>query len=238
MKKLLSLLLAAALVLSLGACGKAENPYEEYEELFEYLEREDYDSAMAYIRELAGEPETVPQAAPATEAETQPPETQPPETQPSETEPQPVTVEITMDNWQDYFELREHVEIERNGFGEFESVNVWVALVNKDGMYPDCFLSDVTFEYALTRKYVSMTVDLENETVTYGADRGRDPYGDRSEVETMGSSGQYIGEYTMDRYGQYMFGFGSDRENVDQVSVLDTFEILRIAGTFTYYPQS
>ena len=55
MKKLLSLLLAAALVLSLGACGKEANPYEKYEELFEYMEREDYDSAMAYIRELAGE---------------------------------------------------------------------------------------------------------------------------------------------------------------------------------------
>lgn len=55
---MLSLLLAAALVLSLGACGKEANPYEKYEELFEYMEREDYDSAMADIRELAGEPET------------------------------------------------------------------------------------------------------------------------------------------------------------------------------------
>ena len=238
MKKILSLLLAAALVLSLGACGKAENPYEEYEELFEYLEREDYDSAMAYIRERAGVPETAPQAAPTATPETQPPETQAPETQPTATEPQPVTVEITMDNWQDYFELREYVEIKKNGFGEFDSVSLTVVLVNKDGMYPDCFLSDVTFEYALTRKYVSMTVDPENETITYGADRGRDPYGDKTEVVTMGNSGQYIGEFTMDRYGKYIFSLGSDHENVDQFPVLDTFEILRIAGTFTYYPQS
>ena len=235
MKKFVSLLLAALLVLSLGACGKEENPYEEYEELFEYLEREDYDSAMAYIRERAGAPETEPQTAPATEAETQP---EPTETQPAETEPQPVTVEITMENWQDYFELREYVEIERNGFGEFESVSLTVVLVNKDGMYPDCFLSDVTFEYALTRKYVSMTVDPENETITYGADRGRDPYGDKTEVVTMGNSGQYIGEFTMDRYGKYIFSLGSDHENDDQFPVLDTFEILRIAGTFVYYPQS
>lgn len=236
MKKLLSLLLAAVLVLSLGACGKEENPYEKYEELFEYLEREDYDSAMAYIRERAGVPETVPPAAPASEAETEP---APTETQPPETEPQPVTVEITMDNWQDYFELREYAEFTKNGFGEFESVSVTVALVNKDGMYPDCFLSDVTFEYAITRKFVSITVDPENETITYGAERGRNPYGDYTGVVTMQNSGQYIGEFTMDRYGKYICSLGATHElSVDQFNVLDTFEILRIAGTFTYYPQS
>ena len=235
MKKLLSLLLAAALVLSLGACGKEANPYEKYEELFEYLEREDYDSAMAYIRELAGESETVPQAAPATEAETEPETT---ETQPSETEPQPVTVEITMDNWQEYFELREYVEIKKNGFGEFEKVSVYYALVNKDGMSPECDLSDVTMEFSYTKKYVSMSVDLENGTITYGADRGKDPYWDYTGVTTMQSAGNYIGEYYMNRYGQFVASSWTDEPSEDQFSVLDTFEILRIAGTFVYYPQS
>ena len=235
MKKLLSLLLAAALVLSLGACGKEANPYEKYEELFEYLEREDYDSAMARIRELAGESETVPQAAPATEAETEPETT---ETQPSETEPQPVTVEITMDNWQEYFELREYVEIKKNGFGEFEKVSVYYALVNKDGMSPECDLSDVTMEFSYTKKYVSMSVDLENGTITYGADRGKDPYWDYTGVTTMQSAGNYIGEYYMNRYGQFVASSWTDEPSEDQFSVLDTFEILRIAGTFVYYPQS
>ena len=235
MKKLLSLLLAAALVLSLGACGKEANPYEKDEELFEYLEREDYDSAMAYIRELAGESETEPQTASATEAETEPETT---ETQPSETEPQPVTVEITMDNWQEYFELREYVEIKKNGFGEFEKVSVYYALVNKDGMSPECNLSDVTMEFSYTKKYVSMSVDLENGTITYGADRGKDPYGDYSGVTTMQSAGNYIGEYYMNRYGQFVASSWTYEPSEDQFSVLDTFEILRIAGTFVYYPQS
>lgn len=230
MKKLLSLLLAAALVLSLGACGKEANPYEKYEELFEYMEREDYDSAMAYIRELAGESETVPQAAPATEAETEPETT--------ETEPQPVTVEITMDNWQEYFELKEYVEIKKNGFGEFEKVSVYYALVNKDGMSPECSLSDVTMEFSYTKKYVSMSVDLENGTITYGADRGKDPYGDYTGVTTMQSAGNYIGEYYMNRYGQFVASSWTYKPSDDQFSVLDTFEILRIAGTFVYYPQS
>ena len=230
MKKLLSLLLAAALVLSLGACGKEANPYEKYEELFEYLEREDYDSAMAYIRELAGESETEPQTASATEAETEPETT--------ETEPQPVTVEITMDNWQEYFELKEYVEIKKNGFGEFEKVSVYYALVNKDGMSPECNLSDVTMEFSYTKKYVSMSVDLENGTITYGADRGKDPYWDYTGVTTMQSAGNYIGEYYMNRYGQFVASSWTYEPSEDQFSVLDTFEILRIAGTFVYYPQS
>lgn len=230
MKKLLSLLLAAALVLSLGACGKEANPYEKYEELFEYMEREDYDSAMAYIRELAGESETEPQTASATEAETEPETT--------ETEPQPVTVEITMDNWQEYFELKEYVEIKKNGFGEFEKVSVYYALVNKDGMSPECNLSDVTMEFSYTKKYVSMSVDLENGTITYGADRGKYPYGDYTGVTTMQSAGQYIGEYYMNRYGQFVASDWTYKPSDDQFTVLDTFEILRIAGTFVYYPQS
>ena len=230
MKKLLSLLLAAALVLSLGACGKEANPYEKYEELFEYMEREDYDSAMAYIRELAGESETEPQTASATEAETEPETT--------ETEPQPVTVEITMDNWQEYFELKEYVEIKKNGFGEFEKVSVYYALVNKDGMSPECNLSDVTMEFSYTKKYVSMSVDLENGTITYGADRGKDPYGDYTGVTTMQSAGNYIGEYYMNRYGQFVASSWTYEPSEDQFSVLATFEILRIAGTFVYYPQS
>ena len=190
---------------------------------------------MAYIRELAGESETVPQAAPATEAETEPETT---ETQPSETEPQPVTVEITMDNWQEYFELREYVEIKKNGFGEFEKVSVYYALVNKDGMSPECNLSDVTMEFSYTKKYVSMSVDLENGTITYGADRGKDPYWDYTGVTTMQGAGNFIGEYYMNRYGQFVASSWTYEPSDDQFSVLDTFEILRIAGTFVYYPQS
>lgn len=107
-----------------------------------------------------------------------------------------MTVEITMDNWQEYFELREYVEIKKNGFGEFEKVRVYYALVNKDGMSHECSLSDVTMEFSYTKKYVSMSVDLENGTITYGADRGKAPYGDYTGVTIMQSAGQYIGNTT------------------------------------------
>lgn len=77
MKKALSLILALLLCLSLCACGgnnASESPYEKYakyEELFMYLETNDYDNANAYIQNFFGMTEdalTGEQAEPSTEA--------------------------------------------------------------------------------------------------------------------------------------------------------------------------
>lgn len=60
MKKYISLLLALVMCLSLCACGgnnTSESPYEKYakyEELFMYLETNDYDNANAYIQNFFG----------------------------------------------------------------------------------------------------------------------------------------------------------------------------------------
>lgn len=102
MKKLLAFLLAAILIFSLAACGSNDS-YAKYEELYQYLEAKDYDSAVAYIQDLAGTVED----APATE-----------ETVPSTEEPSYTTVEITLDNWQDYFEVQLVASENRNAFGE------------------------------------------------------------------------------------------------------------------------
>lgn len=42
----------------------------------------------------------------------------------------------------------------------------------------------------------------------------------------------------MNRYGQFVASDWTYEPSDDQFTVLDTFEILRIAGTFIYYPQS
>lgn len=77
MKKALSLILALVLCLSLCACGgnnTSESPYEKYakyEELFMYLETNDYNNANAYIQNFFGMTEDTlkgEQAEPSTEA--------------------------------------------------------------------------------------------------------------------------------------------------------------------------
>lgn len=80
MKKALSLILALLLCLSLCACGgnnASESPYEKYakyEELFMYLETNDYDNANVYIQNFFGMTEdalTGEQAEPSTENTTE-----------------------------------------------------------------------------------------------------------------------------------------------------------------------
>lgn len=51
MKKLIALLLALITALSLAACS-SENPYEEYENIFELLDDGEYDKAIALIEEM------------------------------------------------------------------------------------------------------------------------------------------------------------------------------------------
>ncbi len=236
MKKTLTLLLALSLCLSLCACGgepkAAENPYEKYAkyaELFDYLEANDWDNANAYLRNHFGMPEESP-----TEL-TEPVVTEPVVTEPPVTEPIYETVEITMDNWQEYFELRVYDAFEANGFGEFERATTYFSLVSKDEFIVDYSTienSSVTFEYTYTAEDKTASVDFENRTVIYGnttGSRAMDP-----QVETMGNVGQYIGEDTGSRYGKYLTcNFLLSLEGNHAIEIVD-FEILRIAGTFCF----
>ena len=53
-------------------------------------------------------------------------------------------IEITLDNWQDYFEFKEYHKFEENGFGEFESASTSYYLITKDEINVDVENSDVT----------------------------------------------------------------------------------------------
>lgn len=83
-ERIMAMLMAAVLCLSLAACGvkpvEPENPYEEYEDIFEMLEDEDYQGAIAAIQEMQNEKlgqteeieETVDSDEPGIEGSTEP----------------------------------------------------------------------------------------------------------------------------------------------------------------------
>lgn len=103
--------------------------------------------------------------------------------------------EITRENWQDYFEIREYHKFEENDFGEFEKVTTYYSLVSKDGIIFDESKSEVTFEFTCSIETKPYIVDFENKTVTYGETtktRTSEPT-----VETMNGVGQYIGKTQM-----------------------------------------
>ena len=160
MKKIVSILLVMALCFAMCACGKTSdnttetepNPYEKYaryEELFNYLEDGNYEKADAYLKKHFNVEET--EAKEEEIIETEAPNT-----------PSFRSVEITIDNWQEYFELRTHYKFEVNGFGEFECVDAYYLLTTKDGIVPDVYNCDVTFEYQLVVDTKQCSVDFEN----------------------------------------------------------------------------
>ncbi len=138
-------------------------------------------------------------------------------------------IEIALDNWQDYFELREYQKFEENGFHEFEKATTYFSLVSKDGIVFDNSKCDVTFEYTYTYECKPYTVDFENKTVIYGETietKISDP-----NVETMNNVGQYIGEYTDKRYGEYFTCNFINELQGDNAREVVSVEIIRIAGS-------
>ena len=207
MKKAISLLLALMLCLSLCACGGSNEMPEA---------------------QVSTDPATTPEA-------TEPATTE--ATEPEESEPAPVCVEITLENWQDYFELREYTEFVENGFGEIDDAKTHWSVVSKDGYTVDEENCDVTFEFTYDEESVVATINTETKTVVYGEATGSST--SEPVVETMNNVGQYIGEYTHDRYGEYLTSEFFDLEDAQLVSVFDrrvvNVTVLRISGTFSYF---
>ena len=104
MRKLLCMLLVLAMCLSICACGKADNREEMVQDTEEMAVR------------------------PTVEVL----ETEPTETIPIVTEPQIVEVEITLDNWQEYFEFKEFLFFQNDDFGEFEQYAFYWCFVPKE----------------------------------------------------------------------------------------------------------
>lgn len=215
MRKLLSLLLTVVLCLSLTACGndtddaqRIKKYKERIEELEDLLAERDAEIDRLLAKYEGGSANTT--------------------TKP--VDPDFEMVEITLDNWQDYFEMREYHKFEQNGFGEYAGVTTYFSLVNKDGLVLDISQCNVTFEFTAYIEVKPYTVDVENQTVLYGDTTDTRIVGPT--VETMNNVGQYIGEYTSDRYGEYLCvcNFIHDLKGVraDKVVRLD---VSRIAGT-------
>ena len=111
MKKLFTLILALVMVLSLAACGGDNNTV-----------------AGENTNPTNNTTETTNATTEGTQATTEnttPSNTEPPATTPPATTPPattPVSVDLTIENWGDYFEFTPNILIEENSFGEFQYV--------------------------------------------------------------------------------------------------------------------
>lgn len=147
MKKLIALLLVAVICLSFVACNQNTDNEEctdcaKYKDLLELLESEKYKEAIMEIYKLAENGSN--------------------DSNNAETE----TVEITLDNWQEYFEIKHIVtpeKEERNAFGELTKFYPTYGLVLKEKWQDKIVDSDVQVEYSCTDGY-RVWFDYNTET--------------------------------------------------------------------------
>lgn len=159
MKKIIAFLLVVVVCLSLCACGgedKELEKYQKYETLINYLEANDYASAIAEITQMqisGGSNDS---------------------TDGNDNNNQKV-IEITLDNWQEYFEIKLVADVNTNDFDEFQSFSPELRLYLKEEYLERIITMDVPFEisykdgYCCNFNYDISTGEIsELEKVDYG----------------------------------------------------------------------
>ena len=107
------------------------------------------------------------------------------------------TIEITMDNWQKYFEWTNETTYGTNGFGELSSMSTYYRLTLKQEYFnrlSDYMSHTGTAEISYTSRTYQVTVNTQNNTYTMGGlihDFGK--YGDTSNVINLQENDKYCG---------------------------------------------
>ena len=198
MKKAISLLLVLVMCLTLCACenNKVEDPTE------------------------TKPVETTPKDTEPKNTQTEPIKTEPTtppteeSTAPSETEPKLITVEITMDNWQEYFEITDFVSVWKNDFDEVESTKYGYCLSLKSEYADKVVDADVAFEYYFSEPcYVDIEYNIDTKHIIVGEVYTEDLIKDKN----MSDIGMYA---TEEHYGTNSFN-SSNIENGRRYKVME-----------------
>ena len=138
-------------------------------------------------------------------------------------------VEITSDNWQDYFEIDEVLAAGKNAFGEFENLRSQRCFRLKDAeSIVNAGLSSGAVEYKYVSTCLDVAVDFENMTYTAGAARNATDCNDTEKLGyvTAPDNTQY--------YGVSIGGFvasGLDKHKLSTVWRPMGIEIVRVQAT-------
>ncbi len=133
---------------SLVACGSNSvlEKYKKYEKLINYMEAQDYESALAEMIKISEN------GGATDDAEGK----------------KTISVEITMDNWQEYFEIVEREKVEKNEFDEVDDMYKNTYLVLKDGYEMVGYDTSIAVEYNYVLEWRYVEIDKENAVLTIG----------------------------------------------------------------------
>lgn len=200
MKRILAFSLVVLTCVALASCG-GNNKYEKYETVFKCLEHKDYDGAIGEIEKIKnGVYDHVDENG----------------------DPKTKTVEITSENWENYFELVQRDHVSKNQFDENADVYKKWLIVLKDGYTMADSGTEIAVEYNYTREWRYVTKNLTAGTLTVG----ELVPGQKPETET-GAMVKILNEET------HLINTRSYSESTEAIPV--SVEIVRMKGTLCIY---
>lgn len=244
MKKIIVLLLVVVMCFSLVACGgnsEEMTKYEKYDTLINYLEAEDYESALEEMIKLSqqssdnkednGNANAVPQL-PIGQNDNDVDSTQTVTTE---------TIELTVDNWKDFFELQVKPEYRLNAFGEVETVVLSQYLVFKEEYAGRVTCNDVAIEMDRMIQEVTIKVSPAEQSYTLGeAIEKRELQTDIVETMQGGYNSDNSSFYYIDIFSNNYIDVATNINQEDPshktvllVESMDDIEAIRVTGTLT-----
>ena len=215
MKKALSLILALVLCLSLCACG-------------------DSNSDPTTIETNPSKPaDTTPAIDPtAPTILSEPSTTEPNETEPENTEPTHTLIELTLENWDTYFEFVSVDGWNENAFGEADTLHFYYYYKLKDEYREICNdETSIAIEYSFTYAYHECTVDYAARTYTiHDTD---DNACESTDIEDCFFYSELLEGYCIN----VGWDAGGCRVGASRIRMNDNFKVTRVQGTLCLISQ-
>ncbi|MEE0966137.1 MAG: hypothetical protein U0L85_03695 [Bacilli bacterium] len=225
MKRIILSLLCLLMVFSLTACGNKENEekLEKYGYLINCVENGNYDSAEYELQRIITETKKAPYVSDEYEE-----------------------IEITIDNWKDYLEIKKNVNIFTDAFDEIESVSLLNCLYLKDEYANKTVEADIAVESEYTNSsYKWLSYNVETEVMSFLETTEKEVegyYNDSSEKMTVKSAFNYdetkgqLYKNSLTSGSSISNSLKSDGNNVKIiVKDYETIHIVRIQGTIKVY---
>lgn len=235
MKKIIVLLLVVVMCFSLVACGgnsEEMTKYEKYDTLINYLEAEDYESALEEMIKLSQQSSDNKEDNGNANNDNDVDSTQTVTTE---------TIELTVDNWKDFFELQVKPEYRLNAFGEVETVVLSQYLVFKEEYAGRVTCNDVAIEMDRMIQEVTIKVSPAEQSYTLGeAIEKRELQTDKIETMQRGYNSDNSSFYYIDIFSNNYIDVATNINQEDPshktvllVESMDDIEAIRVTGTLT-----
>lgn len=144
-------------------------------------------------------------------------------------------VEITMDNWQEYFEEKEMISLKYNAFDEIEHIEYYKVLALKDGITIDPYKSNVAIEASTHIEHYYVNIDTDTWDFEFEERKGDFEYTNKSKVKEFSTHTYEQGEYYSVEFYTVAENYVGTEKETGRTYVERYFidEIIRIKGILT-----